>query len=224
MGVRESRYDDVADWYSGFVRQWANDASPPTPVDLTGLRVLDMACGMGELSRDLAARGASVLGVDLSVRMLAYARAQAVAAHDIEYVVGDVTAVAWWDETPCDVVVCNMALMDIDDLDGALETAARVLKPGGWFSYSLLHPCFPGLVSSGSEQQLSNWPPDRGYAAEGGWTTQGDGVRGRVGATHRMLSTYVNSTIRAGFAIEELGEPAVGLVPRFLTVRCRRVG
>lgn len=102
----------------------------------------------------------------------------------------------------------------------SLDTAARVVRPDGWFSFSLLHPCFPGLRTDTSEQQ-SSWPPDLGYAAEGWWTTHGDGVRGRVGANHRMLSTYLNAVLRAGFELEELAEPAAK-VPRFLLVRCRR--
>lgn len=43
-----------------------------------------------------------------------------------------------------DVVVCHHRLADIDDLDGCLATVARVLEPGGRFSFSMLHPCFPG--------------------------------------------------------------------------------
>ena len=130
------------------------------------------------------------------------------------------TTTEWWDGDVFDGVVCNMALMDIDDLDATMATAARVLNRGGWFSFSLLHPCFPGL-RQGASEQLSSWPPDRGYASEGWWTTRGDGVRGRVGANHRMLSTYLNATLRAGFELAEFSEPA-GQVPRFFIVRCRR--
>jgi hypothetical protein len=34
--------------------------------------------------------------------------------------------------------------MDIDDLAGSLSTVAAVLRPGGWFAASIVHPCFPG--------------------------------------------------------------------------------
>lgn len=138
----------------------------------------------------------------------------------IHYLLGDVTSTDWWDGESFDGVVCNMALMDIDDLDAALATVAAVLKPGGWFSFSILHPCFPGL-RDGVSEQLSSWPPDRGYSAEGWWTTHGDGVRGRVGANHRMLSTYLNAVLRAGFDFDEFAEPTAA-VPRYFIVRCRR--
>jgi SAM-dependent methyltransferase len=221
MAIREARYDGATDWYVGFARDWAADARPFLPTDLSGQQVVEMACGLGELSRELASRGAAVTAVDLSTKMLGQATEQeAERPLGIRYVVGDVTTTDWWEGDVFDGAVCNMALMDIDDLDAAMAIAARVLKPGGWFSYSLLHPCFPGLRKGGSEQ-LSSWPPDRGYAAEGWWTTHGDGVRGRVGANHRMLSTYLNATLRAGFELEEFSEPE-GQVPRFFIVRCRR--
>jgi 2-polyprenyl-3-methyl-5-hydroxy-6-metoxy-1,4-benzoquinol methylase len=221
MTDREARYDRATDWYAGFTRAWAAEARPFLPPDVSGLQVLDMACGQGELSRHLASEGAQVTAVDLSPRMLAEAtRLEADQPLGIRHLVGDVTSTDWWDGGRFDVAVCNMAMMDIDDLDAAMATVVSVLKPGGWFSFSLLHPCFPGLRTHASEQ-LSSWDPERGYASEGWWTTRGDGVRGRVGANHRMLSTYLNAALRAGLRLEEFGEPTAQ-VPRFLIVGCRR--
>lgn len=221
MVVREARYDRATDWYVDFPREWAAEARPFLPSDLSDQHVLEMGCGLGELSRLLSSQGASITAVDLSTKMLSRAtELEAERPLGIRYLVGDVTTTDWWDGHVFDGIVCNMALMDIDDLDAAMSTAARVLKPGGWFSYSLLHPCFPGL-RNGASEQMSSWPPDGGYAAEGWWTTHGDGVRGCVGANHRMLSTYLNATLRAGFALEEFGEPTAR-VPRFIIVRCRR--
>lgn len=216
-----SRYDEVAGWYVEFTRGWGTESRPLLPDCLTGQRVLDMACGPGDLSRHLAVQGARVTAVDLSANMLTHARNLEVEQpRGISYVLGDVTRTDWWDHVEFDGVVCHMALMDIDNLEAALATAARVLTLGGWFSFSLLHPCFPGF-REGASEQLSSWPPDRGYAAEGWWTTGSDGVRGRVGANHRMLSTYLNAAIRAGFELDEFAEPAFR-VPRYFIVRCRR--
>jgi 2-polyprenyl-3-methyl-5-hydroxy-6-metoxy-1,4-benzoquinol methylase len=221
MAVREARYDRAAQWYVGFAREWAAEARPFLPPDLSGQRVVDLGCGLGDLSRLMAEQGATVTGVDLSANMLGHASNEETERPlGIRYLVGDVTSVDWWDGDSFDGAACSMALMDIDDLDAAMAAVAGVLEPGGWFSFSLLHPCFPGL-RKGESRQLSSWPPDRGYAAEGWWSTHGDGVRGLVGANHRMLSTYLNAALRAGFTLAEFGEPAAA-VPRFLIVGCRK--
>lgn len=119
-----------------------------------------------------------------------------------------------------DGVLCNMALMDIDDLDGALAIVAAVLAPGGWFSFSVFHPCYPGRPE-GSWSGLPSWPPDGGYACEGSWKTGGEGIRSRAEACHRMLSTYINAVLRAGLTLEEVAERGSS-VPVILSARCRR--
>ncbi len=221
MTARASRYDPIADWYVDFTSEWGSESRALLPDDLTDQRVLDMACGPGELSRVLASRGALVTAVDLSANMLAHARdRESTHRAVIRYLLGDVTTTNWWDDDCFDGVLCNMALMDIDDLDAALATAVAVLQPGGWFSFSILHPCFPGL-RDGASQQMSSWPPGRGYSTEGWWTTHSDGVRGRVGANHRMLSTYLNAVIRAGFEFDAFAEPTSEM-PRYFIARCRR--
>jgi hypothetical protein len=112
-----------------------------------------------------------------------------------------------------------MALMDIDDLAGVLATVANVLRPGGWFVFSLFHPCYPG--GAGDPETLSSWPPDAGYSAEVRWSTGQDGVRGHVGANHRMMSTYLNAVVKAGFEFDEFAETGAS-VPEVFMARCRR--
>lgn len=216
-----SRYDDIADWYVEFTRDWPREPVAIVPDDVRGTRVLDMACGYGVASRYLARAGAVVTAVDVSDKLLA--RAVDIETSEplgIQYIRGDVTTTEWWDRERFDGALCNMALMDIDDLDGAVATAATVVKPGGWFSASVLHPCFPG--GPADPPVLPSWPPDRGYAAEGLWNTGGVGVRGHAGVNHRMLSTYINTFLRAGFEIDELTEPESTSIPRYLAIRCRR--
>jgi SAM-dependent methyltransferase len=215
------RYDAIADWYVEFTRDMYNVPAALLPADISGQRVLDLACGYGTASRYLARRGARVTGLDLSARMLDRARQiEAGEPLGISYACGDATGTRWWDGEPYDGVLCHMALMDIDDLDGALATVAAVLKPGGWFSFSVFHPCYPG-GPEGSWSGLPSWPPEHGYCAEGWWTTQGEGIRGRAGSNHRMLSTYLNAVLRAGLALEELAERGSS-VPVALIARCRR--
>jgi SAM-dependent methyltransferase len=218
-------YDEIADWYVGWVRDdpglMVGRPSPLVPERLDGHRVLDAACGQGRVARGLARRGAAVVGVDLSARLVAAAReAETAAPLGVDYRVGDLADPEdWWDGMPFDGAVCALALMDIADLDGALAGVARALRPGGWFVTSLVHPCYPGSATG-----LSSWPPDRGYAAEGWWTSPDHnpgGARIRIGSYHRTLATYLNALGDAGLPLARAHEPPDAL-PRYLVLACRR--
>ena len=100
----------------------------------------------------------------------------------------------WWDGAFFDGAVCEMAMMDIEDLDGTVNAVAATVRPNGWFLISMVHPCFPG-----GETGLSSWPVGKSYFDEGRWTSPDhnpDGVRRRVGSSHRTLSTYLNTAHR----------------------------
>lgn len=219
--MQASRYDDHAPWFLRYTYEWVPTLSPWLAENLSGSRVLELACGWGPLSRDLADRGAAVTAVELAIPLLE--RAQQIentTLRGIVYVHGDASGLEWWDQQPFDGVVCNMALMDIDDLNGTLGTIRSVLRPGGWFSLSLLHPCFPGEQQPNGDA-LPSWPPDLGYGTEGWWTTKSTGVRGHVGAIHRTLSTYLNSVLAADLEFTRFTEPDPKL-PRILLIDGRR--
>jgi 2-polyprenyl-3-methyl-5-hydroxy-6-metoxy-1,4-benzoquinol methylase len=215
-----SRYDEIADWYVDFTSEWPSQPVALLPEIVSGERVLDMACGYGTAARYLATRGAHMTAVDLSSKLIAHAETVELQRPlGIRYLHGDVTTTDWWDHVPFDGVLCNMALMDIDDLDGALATASAVLKPQGWFSASILHPCFPG-ASDGSS--LPSWPPELGYGWEGRWNTQGQGVRGHAEVNHRTLATYLNALLNQRFVLDQFTEADSSEVPRYFTLLCRR--
>ena len=221
MNSEPARYDAIADWYVEVTKDWDSEPHALLPDNLRGLRVLDLACGYGRASRYLAQRGARVTGLDISAALLSRARQlEADQPLGIRYVRSDAASTDWWDGLVYDGVVCDMALMDIDDLDGTLSTVAAVLAPGGWFTFSVFHPCYPG-GAEGSWSGLPSWPPERGYAWEGQWSTDGKGIRDRAGINHRMLSTYLNAVLHAGLVLEELAERGTS-VPVILIARCRR--
>ncbi len=113
-----------------------------------------------------------------------------------------------------------MAVMDIDDYSSTIRAVRDALRPGGWFVISMVHPCFPG-----NEAGLSSWPPNGTYSEEGWWTSSEhnrEGVRIRVGSSHRTLSTIFNTLVESGFAIQQIGEPPAP-VPTYLLIRSSRV-
>jgi demethylmenaquinone methyltransferase / 2-methoxy-6-polyprenyl-1,4-benzoquinol methylase len=90
----------------------------------SGARVLDLACGTGDLSRAATERDLTVVGTDLSAGMLAANRTHA------PLVECDAGSLAFADGT-FDGLVCGYALRNFTDLAATLAEAARVLRPGG---------------------------------------------------------------------------------------------
>jgi demethylmenaquinone methyltransferase/2-methoxy-6-polyprenyl-1,4-benzoquinol methylase len=92
-----------------------------------GDRVLDAACGTGDLAiADLKAGASRVTGVDFSEEMLARARRKA----PLEWIKGDMMALPFADAT-FDAVTVGFGVRNVEDLELALRELRRVLRPGG---------------------------------------------------------------------------------------------
>jgi demethylmenaquinone methyltransferase / 2-methoxy-6-polyprenyl-1,4-benzoquinol methylase len=89
-----------------------------------GARVLDVACGTGDLCRDLVATGYRAVGVDLSYGMLAHARTSS------PLVQGDALALPMASGV-VDGAVSGFALRNFVELPGFFAELARVVRPGG---------------------------------------------------------------------------------------------
>ncbi|MFQ5557307.1 MAG: ubiquinone/menaquinone biosynthesis methyltransferase [Acidimicrobiales bacterium] len=89
-----------------------------------GSVVLDLACGTGDLCRELTSRGHVALGLDLSMGMLRAARTSSPLVH------ADILAMPLVDRA-CDGATCGFALRNLAELPGFFEELARVVRPGG---------------------------------------------------------------------------------------------
>ena len=176
--------------------------------EVDGRRVLDLGCGAGQLARYLATTGAAeVVGIDVSERMLALARAEWDHPR-VTYCRGAVEEVTF-PPARFDLVVSSLVLHYVDDYRGLVVRIAEWLAPGGFLVYSTEHPIFtarlPGdgwvLDDAG---RRTRWGLDR-YADEGAreetWFIPG------VRKVHRTLATLINGLADAGLVVERVVEP-----------------
>ncbi len=155
-------WEEVADWYRQIAGQRGPDLAARALYPevlrqagrLEGLRALDIGCGPGAFARLLAHRGARVVGVDLSPRMVELAReaaAEAGLADAASFEAADATAPGGLPRGPFDLVTLVLSLQNMDDPAAVLRNAARALRPGGRLLLALNHPCFriPGATHWG---------------------------------------------------------------------------
>ncbi len=186
-----------------------------------GERVLDVACGNGLTSRRVAALGAEVLAFDFSAEMIAHARKRTLeGTQRIEYRVLDATdqaALLALGEGRFDASLCHMALFDMAEIHPLLWALARLLRPGGRFVFSMLHPCF----NNSRTLQMAEMQDNAGqvvttYAIKvcGYMTptvTQGAAIVGQPRPQlyfHRPLQALLGACFEAGFVLDGLEERA----------------
>lgn len=201
---------------------------------LKGARICDIACGEGYLSRFLGQLGPQeVIGIDLSDALIDVATRRKNVSN-LSYRVDDAQNLRTFSDASIDIAVSQLAIMDIPDHRALFRSVRRVLKAGGVFVFSLLHPCFETPFHAPEESQFlldADGNPMafvvRRYAKEGFWQSGGTGVRGHMGAYHRKLCTLINDLLAEGFLLEKLDEPVVegrGLfsqVPQVLLIAAR---
>lgn len=136
----EERMADGNDFFKQLVWPAMVRLLAPQP----GVRLLDVACGNGLTSLRLAEMGADVLAIDFSERLIELARVRR--GHPkIDYRVVDATN---YDELKAlgqsafDSALCNMALMDVANLQPLMKALSILLRPNGHFVFSVVHPCF----------------------------------------------------------------------------------
>lgn len=187
----------------------------------SGEHVLDIACGNGLSSRRLAARGAEVVAFDFAEEMILYARERTTEHADhINYLVLDATnegALLALGAGSFDAAICNMALFDMAELQPLMRALARLLRPGGRFVFSVLHPCFNNpYIAQVAEQE------DRGdkittiYSVKilrylTSSVSRGIAIRGQPQPQlifHRSLQVLLGTCFEAGFVLDGLHETA----------------
>ena len=129
--------------YNGWLERPAFRRLVPSPV--SGLTILDAACGSGAQAEWLLNEGADVIGLDLSPAMVEEARRRC--AGRGRFFVADMAAPLPLDAQSLDGITCSLALHYLEDWTVPLRSFARALRPEGWVVLSLDHPFAPPLSS-----------------------------------------------------------------------------
>lgn len=188
---------------------------------VAGLEGLDIGCGEGTNTRRVAALGARMRGVDISPTFIRHAReAEAADPAGIDFAVADALSLPFPDAS-FDFATAFMSLMDTTSPEKALREARRVLRPGGFLQFSIIHPCFapPHRKTLYDEAGKARAIEVADYFAVGehveewwfGAATPEDRERVkpfRVPFIHLTLGGWVAAIGRSGLTLEQIGEPS----------------
>jgi SAM-dependent methyltransferase len=228
-------------------RDWVNT---PAFFDLLpsvdGQSCLDLGCGEGHNTRLLADRGAYVTAVDIADSFIEAAAAKK--HQPIRYVTGDGANLPFHSFS-FDVVTAFMSLMDIAEPERTLREIARVLRPGGFVQFSVVHPA--------TSTPIRHWVDDEdghrealaigNYFYEGPltetWTFRTAPAQVRdehppftITYARRTLSGWLNAVLAAELVVEAIAEPCADdtiaaahpevadtrIAPYFLLIRARK--
>jgi len=186
-----------------------------------GLLGIDIGCGEGHNTRQIAKRGARLVGIDIAEVFIRHAREmERREPMGIEYRVASAVEIPF-PQKHFDFAVATMSLMDVPETGRALSEAFRVVKPGGFFQFSITHPCF----DTPHRRNLRD-EDGRTYAIEVGdyfRNLSGDIAEWLFGAAPkelkehlpkfrtprftRTVSQWINLLVQTGFVIERAEEP-----------------
>jgi SAM-dependent methyltransferase len=212
---------DEPEFFAGYSQMerfgagWTNAVEQPLFLELlpdpTGLRVLDLGCGAGQLSYHLAVSGAAgVVAIDVSQTMLGLAQAER--AHSRVMYRREAIEELHFEPERFDLVVSSLAFHYVDDYRKLADNIATWLAPGGVLVFSTEHPIYtarlPGegwVLDLDRGGERVGWRIDN-YFQEGlreeHWFVEG------VRKYHRTLSTLLDGLLTSGLRVERVIEPA----------------
>ncbi len=123
-----------------------------------GDHVVEIGCGLGRLTRGLAAAAASVRALDVSAQMLAEAERLNPALDNVTWVHGDGTSLAGLDDRSADACVSHVVFQHLPDPAitlGYVREMGRVLRPGGWSAFQVSND--PAVHAITRRRRLRHW-------------------------------------------------------------------
>lgn len=221
MDKKDTSWGNVAGWYDELLENkegtYQQDVILPNLKRLInpqkGDKILDIACGQGYFSRFLNEAGAQVTGADIAKELIGMARIHS--PKTISFEVAPADKLDFAQDASFDKALIILALQNIENLQGAIKEAYRVLKPGGNFHIVLNHPAFRIPKASSWEwsekekrqyRRIDSYMSDMKHRIEMNPGAQKENEKKFTVSFHRPLQVYFKSLTKAGFAVTRLEE------------------
>jgi SAM-dependent methyltransferase len=182
-----------------------------------GSRVLEIGCGVGRLTRGLAARAGDVVALDVSPQMLSLAREYNRELRNVVWLLGDGTSLSGVADASVDGCLSHVVFQHIPDPGvtlGYVSEMARVLRRGGWAAFQLSND--PRVHSARSHGSATERLRRRARAAVGRAPRGVDDPEWLGSAID--LDDLETVASRAGMRIENVFGPGT----QFCVIRARR--
>lgn len=224
---KDTSWNAVADWYKGVVSSagsFQHSVLLPNILRLLsrqckeGKTIVDVGCGTGYFSEQLAQRGAHVIGIDAGPNLISIAKEHAKSldtssrmSGTLEYHVSTAESLPLQDHS-VDAVVCVLALQNIEHAREAISEWARIVKNEGTVTIVLNHPMF--RIPKGSswvwnETQSAQYRRIDSYMSESAHALEmnpGKGGTIKTYSFHRPLQWYSKLFAAHQFSIVKIEE------------------
>jgi ubiquinone/menaquinone biosynthesis C-methylase UbiE len=177
---------------------------------IEGLRAIDLGCGGGQNAIALAKAGASVTAVDFSDSQLQQAENLAGRHNvDIDFVLSDVAEINPIPDSTFDIALSACAMAFVKRIGQAFAEAYRILKPGGRFFLSVMHPFQYIIDGEEGSMYFNSTYPHISRLLKWNWDFPGKSIDFRHYL--RPVSEYHNLLVEAGFIVKKILEPKATL-------------
>lgn len=162
MHKTKTDWNEVGDWYDALVQDQGSEYHQEVifpallPLiskkesDFKGLKIIDLGCGQGVLTRKLAKLGALCTGVDLAASLIAIAKKRGSEGTPIQYIKADITDMLSnnnnlkFDLKPdtYDFATLILTIQNLEMIRPLFKAAYKLLKPNGSIIIAMMHPAF----------------------------------------------------------------------------------